>query len=90
MRYFNISSGLRGCYLPDNSGVYAFERRRDLKAFLQCEADMLREAYGYGGAKREVAWVAASLWRSSGYQRLAIPFGRKPKNYPFALSIDPA
>jgi len=90
MRYFNISSGLRGCYLPDNAGVYAFERRRELKAFLQTEADVLRDAYGYGGAKREVATAAAWLWSGYARHRIAIPFGREKKHYTFALFIEPA
>ncbi len=90
MKYFFISSGLRGCYLPDDSAAYAFRTRRELKAFLQYEADTMREAYGFGGAKREVATVAAWMWSGNYRHRLAIPFGRERKHYPFALFIEPA
>ncbi len=30
-RYFNVSHGLRGCYMPDNSQIVKVTTRRELK-----------------------------------------------------------
>lgn len=90
MRYFHISNGLRGCYLPDNSFVVAVPTRRELKQIVESECDNMREAFGFGGSRKEIAAEVAFAWR---YFRktfcIAIPFGRSRSttDRPFGVFI---
>ena len=66
MKYFNISHGLRGCYMPDGEPyVLAAKTRRELKAQIASEADMLATEYTIGLSKRAVAAFAAECWREA-------------------------
>lgn len=80
-RYFSISNGLRGCYMPDSVHVAAFKTRRDLKSHLESEA-----AYAAGNerppSKRKIAAFAALAWREAAK--------RNPHYLPFALPLDKA
>lgn len=64
MRYFNILIGLRGCYMPDSAYVVAVKTRRDLKSILASEYKMYADESA-PTRKREIASVAATLWRRS-------------------------
>ncbi|MFN7610090.1 MAG: hypothetical protein ACK5QX_04010 [bacterium] len=93
-RYFHISNGLRGCYMPDNAHIMAFKRRRDLISFVLNErADML-EAYGHGYSKRDAIAQASAAWLMATYHKnkpfnYAIGFGRSRSrsDRPFGLFI---
>lgn len=92
MAYFNISNGLRGGYMPDNSHILRFDTRKELKAYLLAESRDMREAHGYGGSKRIVAAIAAQAWKNrKGYiYPYVIPFGRRRGDYPFGLFVGAA
>lgn len=64
MRYFCVMNGLRGCYMPDSVYVLAVQTRRELKSAIEDEYDF---AIGDEGParRREIASVAAALWRRS-------------------------
>jgi len=80
-RYFHMSNGLRGCYMPDNSQVLKFKSRKELKNCIEWEARDLRDA-GYAGAsKKLVASFVAEAWRIA---------GRKAYGLPLALPLKPA
>lgn len=90
--YVHVSNGLRGCYMPDNSSIMEFATRKELKSFLVSESDDMRDAYGYGGTKQEIASVAAFAWknRKKGWNYdIAIGFGRSraANDRPFGLFL---
>ena len=91
MKYFHISSGLRGCYMPDSSYVVGCITRANLKAILMDECYRSREAYGFGGSKKEIIAVAAQMWRGErrDYLPFAIGFGhtRAANDRPFGVFI---
>ncbi len=98
MPYFQISSGLRGCYMPDNAFVARFDTRRELRARVEYEARDMIEAYGYGYSKADRAAVVAQVWREakgrapkSAYDHV-IGFGRtrSKDDRPFGLFISHA
>ena len=64
-KYFHISQGLRGCYMPDFIWCARFETRLDLKAALENEAFDIRDAGFVGLNKRAVASLAANAWREA-------------------------
>lgn len=92
MAYFFVYSGLRGCYMPDTTAVIRCDTRRELKAALEWEARDMKDAYGFGGSKREVSRVAAMAWRNRKRTTLdyVVPFGRKKGDYPFGLFVSAA
>ena len=92
MAYFFISNGLRGCYTPDNVSVIRCDTRKALKAALAYDANDMREAYGFGGSKRAVAYIANAAWKARGKATLdfCLPFGREKGNYPFGIFVSPA
>jgi len=65
MPYFHISSGLRGCYMPDNAYVTKFDTRKALRAFVESEARDMAEAYGFGYSAADRAAVVAQVWREA-------------------------
>jgi hypothetical protein len=94
-KYFHVSHGLRGCYMPDNSEVIKVETRRELKTHVSNEAKDMREAYGFGGSKKEIATFVVDCWNEAkkpnpGYLPYCLPFGRKPGDYPFGIFISVA
>jgi hypothetical protein len=92
MRYFHISSGLRGCYLSDDCSVIAVKSRRELRHIVAEECGRSRDAYGYGGSQRAISAAVAQVWRGYRTQRLdsAVQFGRERGSYPFGVFISPA
>jgi hypothetical protein len=87
-RYFIITSGLRGCYMPDSHEVVRCDTRAELKAILEDEADARAEG-AYGLSRRDVAWAANHAWRK-GSKGAILPFGQRPRERPFAIEISPA
>lgn len=90
--YLTISNGLRGCYLPDNVYVARFATRKELRQFLTSECSDMREAYGFGGSKKEIAATAAWCWkhRKAGWgSDMVIGFGctRSISDRPFGLML---
>lgn len=65
MKYFNISHGLRGCYMPDDSFVIACTTRRELKECIANEATLLDSDSTIGLTKRNIASLAALAWREA-------------------------
>lgn len=64
-KYFHISRGLRGCYMPDAAFVLKTDTRRDLKAAIADEAAQYRNADYAGGSKKDIAKLAAWAWRDA-------------------------
>ena len=97
-RYFTITQGLRGCYMPDNAYVIKCETRRELKSALAWEADSITDAGFVGCNKRAVAWLAATLWRRAapgkrdGGLESVIPYrcADQRDNWAFAIGGSPA
>jgi hypothetical protein len=89
-KYFHISHGLRGCYMPDSVSVIKVSSRRELKSAVAYDARDMKEAYGFGGSKRAVAAFVAECWREAhkaapAHLPYCLPFGRKPGDYAFGL-----
>jgi hypothetical protein len=60
-KYFNISHGLRGCYMPDSTPyVVMVETRRALKMAIEYEASLLGDMVGL--SKAAIARCAANAW----------------------------
>ncbi|RWF33769.1 hypothetical protein [Mesorhizobium sp.] len=64
-KYFHVSQGLRGCYMPDTAYVIRVDTRRDLKSALEWEARDIRDAGFVGLNRRAVARLAAAAWREA-------------------------
>lgn len=64
-KYFCISNGPRGCYMPDNAYFVRVDTRRELKELLESEAYYLRDAGFVGASKRNIASLAAMAWREA-------------------------
>jgi hypothetical protein len=65
VKYFNISHGLRGGYMPDGDPfVVKVSTRRELKDIIASEADMLGERM-VGLAKAKISSFAALCWREA-------------------------
>ena len=65
MAYFHISTGLRGCYMPDSSHCVHVKTRRALKEHLETELGYA--TYGddsEAASKRDIDHIAARAWRS--------------------------
>lgn len=80
-KYFTISTGLRGCSMPDSVYVSKVETRKELKAVLTYEVEGWRNSGAMGGSKRVVAAIAAEVWREAKKQRPAI--------LPYCIPIKP-
>lgn len=81
-RYFSISVGLRGCYMPDSAYVVKVSTRRELKEVVESEARSLRDAEYVGVSKRNVASIVATAWRDTGATLpYAIPYRNMDQNY---------
>lgn len=88
-KYFTISNGLRGCYMPDSSYVRRVDTRRELKAAL---TDVIRDCTDARFSKRDVASLAAEMWRDAqshapSYLPRAFPM---PDNRAYAVFISTA
>lgn len=93
MPYFTISTGLRGCYMPDNCYVIKADTRRELKAALAYEASHYSDSGYIGGSKQAIAHIAASAWRDKGFTLpYCIPFAPRHDrtNYAFGVFVSRA
>jgi hypothetical protein len=81
-KYFHISSGMRGCYMPDTSYIAKCETRRELKAALEYEyASQVDDGECFGNRK-DIARIAAEAWREAKKARptiydFVIPYGNE-------------
>jgi len=82
MAYFTISTGLRGCYMPDNCYTIRATTRRALKDALAGEARYYRDAGFVGANKRAIAHIAAIAWKEA--------HKPNPAYLPFALPLAPS
>lgn len=64
-RYFNVSTGLRGCYMADSSYEIRVDTRRELRAVIASELDSYRDAGFLGATDRAAGTLAAAAWRES-------------------------
>lgn len=77
-KYFTISHGLRGCYMPDSDPfVLQCTTRRELKAVIMEHAHTLDSGATQGFSRRAIASFAAACWREAHKQ--------KPAYLPYAL-----
>lgn len=92
-KYFHISQGMRGAFLPDNAYIVKVDSRRELKAIVESEAESIRDAGFYGANKREVASTVADAWRNTKAKvkspySFVIPYGMNKDRYrPYAIHI---
>ena len=91
-RYFHISSGLRGCYMPDAQWIARVDTRRELRSIVEYESNSMRDAYGHGGSKRQISAAVAQVWAGYRTQHLdsVVSFGRDRTSLPFGVFIAPA
>lgn len=66
-RYFHIMHGLRGCYMPDSAWIVRVETRRELKEVIRAESEDVSE--------RNIAWLAARVWRKGNTGLYVVPTG---------------
>ena len=94
MPYFNISAGLRGCYLDDSAYVIQAATRRELKARIEAEAAEWKNAGYIGANQKAIATIAAAAWRDRKKTQLpyALPLApsHSPKNYAFGVFVSSA
>lgn len=76
MAYFQIATGLRGCYMPNSTWIVRCRTRRELRAVVEDEARRSLDAYGYGDSKRARRAVIAQIWREtrSSARRAVYPY----------------
>lgn len=80
-KYFCISRGLRGCYMPDDVYHVMVKTRRELKEIIISEADMAAGESTIGLSKKAIAAFAARCW----YEAQKPKLGLKPSYLPHAL-----
>jgi hypothetical protein len=74
MPYFHISTGLRGCYMPNESYIVHVKTRRELKDAIAYEAERYRDSGYVGANKKAVATIAALAWRNAKTRRDYLPY----------------
>ncbi len=79
MPYFHMSTGLRGCYMPDDAYIVRCNTRRELKAAIESEARAYKDAGFVGANKAAIAYIAAIAWRN-----------RRKFQLPYALPLAPS
>jgi hypothetical protein len=89
MRYFCIMSGLRGCYMPDSVYSIAVKTRRELKDALAGEYHFQDHEGTAPARKREIASVAAALWRRSHEDRDSYLSNVIPTGPGYGIHINP-
>jgi hypothetical protein len=63
-KYFNVSHGLRGCYMPDGDPYIVMVRtRRELKEVIAGEANNMGDMVGL--TKAAIARLAANAWHEA-------------------------
>ena len=93
-KYFTITNGLRGMYMPDGGYTLRAKTRRELKDALESEAQDLRDAGFIGASKRAVASLAAAAWRNAQRERpdwrehvMPLAPAHSRGNYCYALAV---
>lgn len=92
-KYFHISQGMRGAYMPDNFYVVKVESRRELKSIIESEAESIRDAGYYGANKREVVATVTDAWRNTKAKvkspyPFVVPYGMSRGSYrPYGIMI---
>lgn len=81
MKYFHVSTGLRGAYMSDAAFFIVCHTRRELRAILAQEINQLRDAGYIGATERAAATLAASAWREA--------HKRAPAVYPYCAPLRP-
>ncbi len=77
-KYFTISHGLRGCYMPDSDPFVAMcKTRKELKSIIESEAGYISTEATQGFSKRAIASFVAECWREA--------HKAKPASLPYAL-----
>ena len=96
MRYFVIMNGLRGCFMPDSVHAVAVKTRRELKGIIADEYDSWAADYSEDengrfspARRREIASVAAALWRRSYRDRDAHLSTVMPTAEGYGIQINP-
>lgn len=94
-RYFSISQGLRGCYMPDSAYEIRVKTRRELKDVLESEAYSIRDAGFLGCNKKAIAWLANAAWKGYGgrnYLPYVAPYRNpdSPGNFCYGLFAAPS
>lgn len=70
-KYFTITAGLRGCYMPDSCYVARVDSRRELKQHIEsavnsyANSDSIDSEYRLRFNRRDIAAVAAAVWREA-------------------------
>lgn len=91
-KYFTISSGLRGCYMPDSCWIARVDTRRELKAIIESEARAWKDAGFIGANKRAIAWLANAAWRNPSYLPHCLPLApdHARNNYSHGIFVSSA
>lgn len=95
-RYFHLSNGLRGGYMPDSASVIKVDTRAMFKLWIEDEARLFRDAGYHGASKSAVARLAVDAWdaaKSRHYGGLPLVMPLKPRygrEYSYGLFISPA
>lgn len=78
-KYFNLSFGLRGCYMPDSQYMVMVDSRRELKQelFDQLRHERESEIPYVGLSKAAITKLTVDAWRESQNKR--------PSIYPYVL-----
>ncbi len=92
-KYFTISQGLRGCYMPDSVYTVKVDTRRELKEILDSEASSIRDMEStIGCSKRAIAWLANASWQEAkkktpAYLPFVSPWGYRNQvsEYPYGI-----
>jgi hypothetical protein len=87
-RYFHISAGLRGCYMPDTAYVVRVDTRRELKAVIANEMRNQADNCDFRYNKRDIAHAAKRAWdkRRPLALPIAVPYGRRNER-PFGVFV---
>jgi hypothetical protein len=87
-KYFNISNGLRGCYMPDNSFVVEADSIAGLHVVLEGEARYMVDAGYKGASKYNIKRLAREAWENNSYLPCVCPL--KPahtSDYSYGLFV---
>lgn len=94
MPYFHISTGLRGCFMPDSAYVLHASTRRELKAAIEEAAEGDRQAGYIGLSKAAITSFAARVWRerkAGNHLPHALPYRRPDQDQaPYGIFVSTA
>lgn len=91
-KYFHVSNGLRGCYMPDSGHMVRVFTRKALKDHIESEARDMRDAGYVGASKAAIARLAATAWTSTNPYPVVMPLAppHTPGEYSYGLFVAPA